>query len=128
MEAMAVTQKLIVIGLLLLATLLTGIWLGQLGKPLSPALSTVHKLLGLAWVIFSVIRIYHAARLIQPSTAQFAVIAILGVLMVALIASGSVLTIPKLASATWLNLHRIASAFAVIATAAAVRPFILSRH
>lgn len=125
---MAVTPKFIAMGLLLLATLGTGIWLGQLGKPLNPAVSTVHKLLALAWVIFAAIGIYHAARLVQPSAAHFAAIVILGVSMVALVASGSVLTVPKLESAAWLAVHRIASVIAVAAFAVASRMLILYKH
>jgi len=125
---MAVMHKFIWIGLLLLATLATGIWLGQLGKPLNPSLFTVHKLLALAWVVFAAIKIYHLARQTEPSAALFAVIAILGVSMIALIASGSVLTVPRLASATWMAVHSIATAIAVAAFAFTLRLFILSKQ
>ena len=125
---MTITQKFIVTGLLLLATLATGIWLGQLGKPLNSPLSGIHKLLSLAWVIFTAIYIYRAARLIELSAAHFAVIAILGVSMVALIASGSLLTVPNLATAAWLAVHRIATAFAVAAFAFSARLFMLGKQ
>jgi hypothetical protein len=45
---MDVTRKLIVIGLLLLATLATGLWMGNLGRPFNPFLGLGHKLLALA--------------------------------------------------------------------------------
>ncbi len=46
---MGLSRKLIVIGLLFLATLATGFWRGNSGSPAFPGL--LHKLLGLAWVI-----------------------------------------------------------------------------
>jgi len=125
---MAVTPKFIAMGLLLLAALVTGIWLGRLGEPLNPVVSTVHKLLALVWVIWAAIGVYHAARLLAPSASLIAVIAILAVSMVALIASGSVLTVPKLESAAWLAVHRIATVAAVAAFAIASRMLILYRH
>jgi len=124
---MDVTRKLIVIGSLLLATLVTGIWLGQLEKPLNPTLSGIHKLLALAWVIYSAIVIYHAARPIESRAAYFAALAVLAISMVALIASGSVLTVPKSANTTWLTVHRIVSALAVIASWIAARLIILNK-
>lgn len=125
---MAVTQKFIVIGLLFLATLVTGILLGQLGKPLNPALSGVHKLVALAWVIFSAIYIFHAPRPIDARTAYFAAIAVLAISMVALIASGSVLMVPKLASAAWLAVHRITTVTGAAAFVFTLRLFILNRQ
>jgi hypothetical protein len=123
---MAVMQNLIVLGLLFLAAIVTGIWLSRLGKPLNPALSGVHKFLALACVIFAAIRIYHAAKLIEPSTTHFAVIAVLAISMVALIASGSVLMVPKLASAAWLAVHRIATVSGAAAFVFTLRLFILN--
>jgi hypothetical protein len=120
---MDITRKLVVIGLLLLATLATGF-----GKPWNLPLSNFHKLFALAWVIYTAIVVYHSARQVESRTAFFAMIAVLAVSMVALIASGSVLTIPKLTSAAWLNLHRIATAFAVLATAIMARLFIVIKH
>jgi hypothetical protein len=113
---MDLTRKLIVIGVLLLATLATGF-----GKPWNLPLSGLHKLIALAWVVFTVIVVYHAGRQIESRTAFFTLIAVLGVSMVALIASGSVLTIPSIDPTAWLAIHRIATAIAVAATAMMAR-------
>jgi asparagine N-glycosylation enzyme membrane subunit Stt3 len=122
---MIVTHKLIVIGFLFLVTLATGFWRGYAANP---ALSgTLHKLLGLAWVVYSVIVLYHSARPIQSRTAFYAAIAVLVVSMIALIATGSVLTLPKTETTAWLTLHRVASAIAVIASAILARILFLNR-
>jgi hypothetical protein len=120
---MDLTRKLIVIGLLLLATLLTGF-----GKPWNLPLSGLHKLIALAWVIFTCIVVYHAGRPVESRTAFWAVIAVLGVSIVALIASGSFLTIPRFDPTAWLAMHRIATVFAVAAFVFIVRLFVLNKQ
>ena len=119
---MDVTRKLIVIGLLLLATLVSGF-----GKTWNVHLSGFHKLFGLAWVVFTGILVYQAGRQIESRAAFFAAVAVLGVSVVALFWSGSVLTMPKLANGAWLNLHRVATAVAVIATGVLARLFLLGK-
>ncbi len=124
---MAILHRFLWIGLLFLLTLITGIWVGQAGRVLHPALSSFHKLLALAWVVFAAIRIYHLARQTEPSAALIAVIATLGVTIVLLIASGSVLTVPRLASTTWVVVHTIASVIAVAAFGMVLRLFALNK-
>jgi len=120
---MDITHKFFVIGVLLLATLLTGF-----GRPWNLPFSGLHKLVALALVVYTAIVVYHAGRQVESRLAFFAVIAVLGVSIVALIASGSVLTLPNLANAAWLNLHRVATAVAVIVMAIMARLFLLSKH
>jgi branched-subunit amino acid transport protein len=112
---MAILHRFFWIGSLFLATLITGIWLGLAGRALHPALSGFHKLLALAWVAFAAIRFYHLAGQMRLSEVLIGAIAVLGLCMITLIASGSVLTLPSLASANWVVVHSIASAIAVAA-------------
>ena len=121
---MGLSRKLVVIGLLFLATLATGFWRGNSRSPAFPGL--LHKLLGLAWVIYTAIVIYHAGRPVESRAAFFSAIAVLAVSMVALIATGSLLTLPQHESSAWLNVHRIASAIATIAGGVTVRLLLLS--
>ncbi len=121
---MDITRKLIVIGLLLLATLITGFWRGYTGDQVLSGL--LHKLLGLAWVVYFLIVLYHAARPMQSRTAYYAAIAVLVVSMIGLIATGSVLITPNVATGPWLALHRVATAMAVIASAILGRQFFLN--
>ena len=123
-----IPQKFVVIGVLFLVTLATGIWLGQLGRPLNPALSTLHKLLALAWVIFAAIRIYHAARMMECGIAFFVATAVLGLSTIALFATGALMMIPKVENSVWLLVHRIATVFAVGAFGFTLRLFVLNKH
>jgi len=121
---MTLTRKLIVIGLLFLATLTTGFWRGNAESPAFPGL--LHKLVGLGWLIYTVIVIYHAGRMVESRPAFFPVIAVLAVSMVALIATGSLLLMPQHECSAWLNVHRAASATAAVAGGVIVRLLILS--
>lgn len=124
---MATAQKLIAIGLLLMGTLVTGLWLGHFAKPLDPFLTSAHKLLALAWAIFAIILVSHSARHIESRAAFFAAIAVLGVSIVALFASGALLTMPKVEGAFWLTVHRITSVAAAVTGAIAARFILLSK-
>ncbi len=121
---MGISRKLITIAVLFLATVATGFWRGNSGSPTFPGL--LHKLLGLAWVIFTAIVVYHAGRPVESRTAFFSAIAVLAVLMVALVATGSLLTMPQHEGSAGLNAHRIASAIAAIAGGVTVRLLMLS--
>ncbi len=121
-------QRLVLIGSLLLFTLITGIWMGALGKPLNAPLSVFHKLLAVAWVIFASISIYHAIRLHGTGAAQLAAIAVLAVATVALFATGAQLSVPNLESPALLALHRIASATVAIVAVITVRLFNFSHR
>ncbi len=77
---MGISRKLITITVLFLATVATGFWRGNSGSPTFPGL--LHKLLGLAWVIFTAIVVCHAGRPVESRTAFFSAIAVLAVLMV----------------------------------------------
>ena len=112
-------QKLVAIGLLFLAALATGIWRRNAGRPAIASL--LHKLLGLAWVIYTAVVVYHAERPIDSGAAFFAAIAVLAVSNVALIATASLLTLPQQESSARLNLHRIASVTAAIACGVTLR-------
>jgi hypothetical protein len=120
---MDLTRKLIVIGLLLLATLMTGF-----GKPWKLPLSSLHKLIALAWVLYTVVVVSHAGRPVESKAAFFALIAVLSASMVALIVSGSLLTVPRFDPKAWLAMHRIATIFAVAALVITVRFFALNKQ
>jgi D-alanyl-lipoteichoic acid acyltransferase DltB (MBOAT superfamily) len=122
---MDVTRKLVVIGLLLLATLATGFWRGNAGNQVLPGL--VHKLLAVAWAILTGILVYHSARQVESRAAFYAAVAVLAVSIVALFWTGSLQITPHHESATSLTVHRIATVFAVFASAMVARIILLSK-
>ncbi|MGP8250991.1 MAG: hypothetical protein ACLQHF_03090 [Terracidiphilus sp.] len=123
---MAVAQKLIVIGWLLLAVLASGLGMRWLGQPLSVAFSIVHKLAALLILIFIAIRIVPAFRGFagRPTLSIAAAIFVLSV--AAAFTTGVLESIPTQAGALWLNLHRISAVAAAIAAALAMRLLFLA--
>jgi uncharacterized membrane protein len=117
--------KLIVNGLLLLATLFTGFLRNKSGKPVALGL---HKLLALTWIVYAAIVVYHSGRPFESKTAFIAVIAILGLSIAVLIWSGSTLTMPASNHAVWLALHCLASVFAIAAAVLMARLLILRTY
>ncbi|MGA9062562.1 MAG: hypothetical protein WB341_12960 [Terracidiphilus sp.] len=122
---MGVPQKFLAIGLLLLATLASGICLGLSGKPLKAFLSILHKLLAIGLVIFTAIRIAHSVRLFESRPTLLAAVAVLALSILAAFASGIVESIPGRESLAWLTVHRITSATAAIAAVIVARLWLL---
>lgn len=122
---MSIVHKLVVIGLLFVAVLVTGMGAGNSGKP---SFAVVHKLLAVVTVILLVPLIWHSARPAGSRMVFVTVIVILGMSILALFVTGSLLTTSALKTAVWLNVHRVASAFAVIAMAVTAKLFILGRQ
>lgn len=118
---MAIAQRFLGLGLLLLTTLATGLWLGQLGRPVNMPLSTLHKLLALAWVVFTAIRIFREAGDLEARNPLLIAAAVMALSVIALFLTGALLTVPTIEPGAWLAIHRIATVTVVAAFAFSVR-------
>jgi len=117
---MDIWSKFAVAGVLLLLTLVFGVWLSLAGKPYNGILFNIHKLVALGLVIVAGIQIYQA---LKSSDAQFLLIAImvLAVLcVIALFASGALLSIGTPQYDLVLTIHRIALVVMPVALATTV--------
>ena len=112
------TSKLIVTGLLLLFTLLFGIWLSHSGRPYNTVIFTLHKLVALGAVIFTVVTVQQLRTGVDTTALTSGVIVITSLLFLSLFASGALLSIGKPDHIAILIVHRLAPLLAVIATAA----------
>ena len=112
---MSFAEKFFVIGLLLLATLVTGLWLALLGKPLNGMLGVLHKIFALILVMFLAIRISYLIRLFESGPAMRAAVVVLLLSILAAFATGIIESVPSVEGVVWLTMHRIASAMAAIA-------------
>ena len=112
------TSKLIVTGLLLLFTLLSGVWLSHSGRPYNTVIFTLHKLIALGAVIFTVVTVQQLRTGMDTRTLALGAVVVTGLLFLALFASGALLSIGKPDHAAILMIHRVAPLLAVIATAA----------
>lgn len=113
----------IIIGLIVLGIVLSGFWMKETTR--LGFLVPVHKLLAVSWIVLLVIAILHAGRLTSFHSAHFAVLALLAVSVIGMFVSGSLLTVPKFVITPWLVVHRVGAVVAALATAAAMRFFLI---
>ncbi len=107
-------------GIALVLTLASGFWLSSLGRPYRTAIFNVHKLIALGAVIAAAVQFVGALRAAPPQALAGAALAVAGVCVVALFASGAFLSLNNPNYALLLAIHRVAPALAVAALALAV--------
>jgi hypothetical protein len=118
MKMNPMASKLIVTGLLLLFTLLSGVWLSHSGRPYNTMIFTFHKLIALGVVIFTAVTVHQLRTNVDIQMFTIGAIVVTGLLFFSLFASGALLSIGKPDHGVILMIHRVAPLLAVIATAA----------
>ncbi len=121
---MDILSNFLTIGIIFLLTLVFGFWLSRIGKPYNGILFNIHKLLALAAVIVAVFEI---RKMIQSEgTIPFynvliaLTIALTGVSIIALFATGALMSIGKLNYAVSLTIHKAAPILATMTLIAAI--------
>ena len=109
------TTNLLVPAVLLLFTLVFGLWLTKSGKPYKAGLFNIHKLLALATVILSGIILLNRAKVTGIDAGMITGILVLaGILVIALFGSGALLSIGKPEHKAILITHRVAPILVVL--------------
>jgi hypothetical protein len=116
-------SKILLPGLLFLFTLGSGFWLSHSGKPLNIVIFTLHKLIALATVVFTVSLIYGLLKNVDPKIAVLTLMVISGLLVIALFVTGALLSTGKPANNLILTIHRIAPYLVGIFTAVMIYLF-----
>lgn len=109
--------KLTAYGMLLVFTLLSGIWLSHSGKPYNSAIFTLHKLIALATLVvigMSVVSLYKS--LDMRTLVMFLAIGISALSFLSLIVTGGLLSLNILPQVA-LRIHQVAPPLAVAACA-----------
>lgn len=96
-----ISSKLIICGITLIITLISGFLVSISGKPYNSGLFSVHKLIAMATIILLGIGIYNLYKAGNMQAVYLLIFAVTGLLFLALIVSGSLLS---LVDATLLNL------------------------
>jgi hypothetical protein len=123
-----ITTKLISAGLLLLFTILSGIWLSNSGKPFNSLIFSIHKLVAVGTVVFISITVYNLYKTLAPRTfVELSVITLSGLLFLALIVTGSLLSIKISLPAVILKIHQVAPLLATISSAITVYLMVSNR-
>ena len=119
--------KLITTGALLVISILSGIWLHKKGRPLNTAIFTLHKLVAVAaivLVVISAVNLFSRAEI--RSLVDTAILALSGIIFLALVISGMLLSFDKLSIERIRGIHKITPLLALISSAGVV--FLLSSN
>ena len=103
-------SNLIILGLLLVLSVFSGIWLSRIGRPLNTPLFTLHKLIALAAAILAGVVIYGLQKIIGINAMMVA----LGLSVIMLFVTGAFLSFEKPLPGSVLTIHRIATIVALL--------------
>jgi hypothetical protein len=114
---MSITLKLVISGVLFLLTIVSGIWLSNIGRPLNAALFNAHKLIALAFVVFTGIVVYNLLKTAPIETIIIVLIIFSTLFIISLFVSGALLSSEKPVNNIMLNLHRVMPVLSAIIVA-----------
>lgn len=114
MEMVTVEFKIIAAGLLLLLSIIFGIWLSNLGRPLNTFIFSIHKLLALATVIFAGIVVYNLHNNLEINAISIILIVLMAIFFLALFVTGIFLSFEKPLPGSILIIHKIVSALTLL--------------
>ena len=104
---MSTMMKFILTGIIYVLTIITGIWLSKLGKPLNNAVFTVHKLVALGFAVFAGIYFYRTFKKLPDISVFIPWLLIAGISVLGLFISGGLLSFDKQALRIFLWIHRV---------------------
>jgi hypothetical protein len=115
-------------GLLFLSTLISGVWVSHSGKPINVVIFTIHKLFALATVIVIAVNVYPLYRALEIRTfLEPVVIAVTGLLFLALFISGAVLSRGNPLPEANLRIHQVAPLLALAFSAMTIYLLVSSK-
>lgn len=115
-----ITSKFIAIGGLFLLTLVSGVVLSLMGKPLNTAVFTIHKLAAMGGIILLAVNIFNLNKVVDVNALNLAMIVISGVLFLGLIVSGAFLSFEKPALLVFVRVHQIVPVLALVSAAVSI--------
>ena len=115
-----ITSKFIAIGGLFLLTLISGVVLSLMGKPLNTAVFTIHKLAAMGGIILLAVNIFNLNKVVDVNALNLAMIVISGVLFLGLIVSGAFLSFEKPALLVFVRVHQIVPVLALVSAAVSI--------
>jgi hypothetical protein len=109
--------RVILMGVFLVLSIVSGIIVSAAGRPLNIALSTLHKLIAIASVVCAVLFVASQGKNKDIGSVTIAFIVLTGVLLVSLFATGAVLSFDKPAPSVILLMHKAAPVLTVVSAA-----------
>lgn len=101
------SSKIIYAGIGFLLTLISGVALSRVGRPLNSAIFTIHKLIAVGTIILIGLNIRDLYQVVNLHALHPALIVITGLLFLALVVSGALLSFDKLVMPATLRIHQI---------------------
>lgn len=109
--------RIIIIGILFLAMIITGLLLSKGGRPLNTILFTIHKLTAVVAIILIVILVYKLNKSSSIGTGKSTAFVLTGILLAMTFISGALLSFDKLVHPVILAIHKIFPYLAILSTA-----------
>jgi hypothetical protein len=91
-EMQVLEARVLVTGILLLLTAVSGVAVTAMGRPLNIAVSTVHKLLAVSAVVLAVLAVLSLLKVSHLETGAILLVAAVGLMLVVLFATGAFLS------------------------------------
>ena len=105
-------------GLFFIFICLSGIWLRRQGRPLNVALSTVHKLIGVAAGVFLIVTVVEVNQATSMSTLEWVAVIATGLCWAGTVATGALLSGKNPPAMNLLSLlHKAIPALTILTTA-----------
>lgn len=117
---MNIDLKILGSGVLFVLSIAAGIWLSSRGKPYNTGIFTVHKLLALAAVVFSVLMYISLLQNVEKTAILVLLLGIAGISVLALFVSGALLSTGTLPYGLLKTVHSLAPVVAVVSLAVSV--------
>jgi len=112
----SIELRIISCGILLLISIISGIWLSKLGRPLNTAVFTIHKLISILVIILMVVVIYNYQKTITIEKTEWIFIIITGFIFLITVLTGALLSFDKPVNNIILTLHRISSILVIVSS------------
>ncbi len=111
------SREILITGLLLLLTLISGVWLTHSGRPLNASIFAAHKIIVLLTIIATVWTIYQLIQGAEMRTLESSAIVITGLALLVAFVSGALLSFDQLVNKALLTTHQVIPFLAVVSTA-----------
>jgi hypothetical protein len=122
----AVTNKLVLSGILFLTTVVSGFALVRAGRPLNSAIFSVHKIIAVAMIVLVVLSVRQLKSSAEgPTYHDVSMMILTGIFFLALIISGSLLSFDLDLPAMVSRIHQVAPVLTLASAATTI--FLLSR-
>jgi hypothetical protein len=112
-----ILSKPAIIGLLLVSTLLSGVWLSHSGRPYNTGIFTLHKLVALATILIIGVNVDNLYRALDLHTfVTLALIAASGLFFLALLVTGALFSLNVPLQGAALRIHQAAPLLALVSS------------